>query len=318
MSRKPRIHYQGALYHVILRGNAQDDVFYDDVDRTRFCLLMQEGTERFGYRVHAFCLLDDHIHIAIQVGERPLSRIMQNLTFRYTQWFNRRHQRVGHLFQGRYKTNLVDVDSYLLQLVSYIHLNPVRAGIMKRPESYRWSSHRFYRGDDTLPWLTEGLVLARFADREGEARERFHRFVLGGLDSDAAKSEFSPAQSDGRLIGNESFIERVQEAEDGMKGTRITLDGIIDGVCKAYGIAQDELLAPGRGRLASEARSVIGLIVQEHPEITIAEAAKVFQRDSSTLSAGAARLRNRMNRDRTLHDRINDVKSKSQFAVSNA
>ncbi|MFH1185948.1 MAG: transposase [Chloroflexota bacterium] len=144
MARKPRIHYAGALHHVILRGNAGDDVFSDDVDRTKFCLLVQEGIERFEHRVHAFCLMGTHVHVALQVRERPLSRIMQNLTFRYTQWYNRRHARIGHLFHGRYKANLVDVDTYLVSLVRYIHLNPVRAGMVERPEDYRWSSHRFY------------------------------------------------------------------------------------------------------------------------------------------------------------------------------
>jgi len=316
MSRKPRIHYPGALYHVILRGNARDDVFYDDVDRTKFCLLIQETVERFGYRVHAFSCLDTHVHLAIQVWKRRLSSVMHNLTFRYTQWFNKRHQRVGHLFQGRYKANLADIESYLLQLVRYIHLNPVRAGMTTRPESFRWSSHRFYKGDNTLPWLSEGLVLGQFADREGEARDRFHRFVSGGLGIDTDRSEFSPALSDGRLIGDDGFMERVQEAEDGVRATQATLDEIIDGICRAYRIGRGELSAPGSERLTSEARSVIGLIVQEQPEITIAEAARSLNRDSSTLSAGAGR--SRMNRDRVFRDRIEDRIRKSQITVCNA
>lgn len=158
MARKARIHYPGALYHVILRGNAGEQVFSDDVDRTKFCLLVQEGIERFGHRVHAFCLMSTHVHLAVQVGDGALSRIMQNLAFRYTQWYNRRYGRIGHLFHGRYKANVVEVDSYLVSLVRYIHLNPVRAGMVDRPEEYGWSSHRFSMGAGEVPWLERGFV----------------------------------------------------------------------------------------------------------------------------------------------------------------
>jgi len=138
MPRKPRIHYPGALYHVMLRGNGGADVFLEDGDRYRFYLLLQEGVERFGFRIHAFCLMDYHIHLALQVGEISLSRIMQNLSFRYTQWINWRTKRKGHLFQGRYKAILIEEDEYLLQLVAYLHLNPVRAGMIDNPIDYRW------------------------------------------------------------------------------------------------------------------------------------------------------------------------------------
>ena len=113
MARKPRVHYIGALYHVMVRGNDGQNIFTDEEDRYRFYLFLQEGVEKFGHRIHAFCLMNNHVHLAIQVGEKPLSRIMQNLCFRYTQWFNSRQKRVGHLFQGRYKAIVVDADVYL-------------------------------------------------------------------------------------------------------------------------------------------------------------------------------------------------------------
>ena len=116
MARKPRVHYPTALYHVIMRGNARQDIFFDYEDRIRFYLLLQEGTEKYGHRIHAFCLMTNHVHLAIQVGDVSLSRIMQNLTFRYTKWINWRQNRSGHLFQGRYKAVLIDADSYLLEL----------------------------------------------------------------------------------------------------------------------------------------------------------------------------------------------------------
>ena len=119
-----------------------------------FYFLVQKSVEHFAYRIHAFCLMSNHVHLAIQVGNVSLSRILQNLSFRYTRWVNWRQNRMGHLFQGRYKAVLVDADTYLKELTRYIHLNPVRAGIVKDPEAYPWSGHRAYLELEVIPWLT--------------------------------------------------------------------------------------------------------------------------------------------------------------------
>ena len=158
MARKPRVHCPGALYHVMLRGNGGQEIFFSQEDRFRFYLLVQEDIERYGHKVHAFCLMTTHVHLAIQVGEIGLPRIIQNLAFRYTRWGNWRQSRTGHLFQGRYKAVLVDADTYLLELTRYIHLNPVRSGIVRIPEDYPWSGHRAYLGLETIPWLTTEWV----------------------------------------------------------------------------------------------------------------------------------------------------------------
>ena len=163
MPRKPRLHYPGACYHVILRGNSGQDIFIDKKDRSKFLFLLQEGIEKFKHRIHAYCLMTNHIHLAVQVGDIPLSRIIQNVSFRYTRYFNRRKNQVGHLFQGRYKAILIDVDSYLLKLVRYIHNNPVRAGMVKSPGQYSWSSHGAYLGRASIPWLITDWILSQFA-----------------------------------------------------------------------------------------------------------------------------------------------------------
>jgi len=151
MARKPRLHVPGGLYHVILRGNARQDIFFAPRDRTLFYELLQEGVTRFGYRVHAFCLMTNHVHLALQTGDQVLSAGMQNLSFRYARYANQRLDRVGHLFQGRFKAFLVDQDAYGLALVRYIHLNPVRARLVSQAAAYPWSSHRAYLGDQKLP-----------------------------------------------------------------------------------------------------------------------------------------------------------------------
>jgi len=120
----------------MLRGNGGQDIFFSPEDRYRLFLLIQGGLERFRHRVHAFCLMNNHIHLAVQVSDISLSRIVQNLSFRYTRWVNSQQKRMGHLFQGRHKAVLVGRDNYLLELVRYIHLNPVRTGLVMRAEDY--------------------------------------------------------------------------------------------------------------------------------------------------------------------------------------
>ncbi|MEA3348840.1 MAG: transposase [Pseudomonadota bacterium] len=191
MAREPRIHYPGALYHVMLRGNGGQDIFLSDSDRTRFFLLIQEGVHRFGNRIHTFCFMDNHIHLAIQVADIPLSKIIQNISLRYTRWINDKCRKTGHLFQGRYKALLVDQDSYLLELVRYIHLNPIRAGLVKHPKNYKWSGHNCYLGEEKLTWLTTGWVLGQFGEDITTARHGFARFVNEGIGLLATQLETS-------------------------------------------------------------------------------------------------------------------------------
>ena len=120
MARKPRIHYPGAVYHVILRGNAGQPIFFDDRDRYRLYLIVQFVVEKFGCRVHGFCFMTNHAHFVLQTGDISLSRIMQNLSLRYTKWINYTQSRTGHVFQGRYKALLLDADIYLMELVRYV------------------------------------------------------------------------------------------------------------------------------------------------------------------------------------------------------
>ncbi len=163
MARKPRIHLPGGFYHVVLRGNGGQDIFFSAEDRNHFFLLMQRGISRYGHRVHGFCCMTNHVHLLIQVADEPLSKIMQNLSFRYTRWINKHQKRMCHLFQGRFKAILIDADEHLLELIRYIHLNPVRAGLVKQVDDYVWSSHHAYMGKETLPWLTTDWVYGYFS-----------------------------------------------------------------------------------------------------------------------------------------------------------
>src|SRR5262245_45941406 len=153
MARPLRINFAGAFYHVIVRGNEQRAVFRTDRDRFDYLDRLAHYSAKFGFRLLACCLMGDHVHLAIETGEASLSKIMACLQSSYTQAFNRRHRRVGHLFQGRYKAFLIEKDRYALALLRYVHENPVKAGIVAAPEEYRWSSDRHYRRGKDLEWL---------------------------------------------------------------------------------------------------------------------------------------------------------------------
>ncbi len=151
MARKTLIHTPGGLYHGTLHGNSGQEIFFPAKTTAVFIYLMQEGTERFRYRVHGFCCMTNHLHLVLQVSDSPLSQGLKNPSFRYIQWINRRHDRRGHLFQWHYKALLVNGDSYLLVLVRYVHLNQVHCGLVIDPVDYPWSSHHAYFGQEILP-----------------------------------------------------------------------------------------------------------------------------------------------------------------------
>jgi putative transposase len=294
MARKPRLHYIGAVYHVMVRGNSGQNIFVDKKDRYRFYLFLQEGVEKFGHRIHAFCLMNNHVHLATQVGDKPLSRIMQALCFRYTQWVNSRQKRVGHLFQGRYKAIVVDADAYLVELVRYIHLNPVRAKLVKNPENYPWTGHRAYMGLEQLPWLTTEWVLSQFAQRLKTSRTRYGEFVHFGI-NEGHRQEFHKGTIGGRLLGDDNFVERAYEKSEQCEEKSETLDEIIERVGKEYGLTEEEMSARGRQRYPAEARAMIAYLVREVTGLSMTELGRRMKRDVSTLSLAADKIMRRSN-----------------------
>ena len=308
MSRKPRIHISGGVYHVMLRGNAGQEIFFDDEDRCHFYLLLQEGVSRFGHRIHGFCLMGNHVHLAVQVGEESLSKIMQNLSFRYTRWVNRKQKRVGHLFQGRYKSILVDKDSYLLELVRYIHLNPVRAKMVRQPSAFPWSGHRCYLGKDALPWLHTEWVLGQFGKRINTCRKRYEEFVRAGQ-GEGHREEFHGGGDDQRILGNDRFAENMLGTEvlQPYKRKQVEFHDLIRRVCIEYRLKEEDLTSSSRNRYASEARLVIGWLALKSDNITLTEVAKHFGRDVTTVSRGVNRLEEKIKKIKSFEKTMDEL-----------
>lgn len=306
MPRKPRIHYTGAVYHVILRGNAGQPVFFGDGDRLRLYLFLQESVDRFGYRIHGFCFMTNHVHLIVQVADMPLSVIMQNLALRFTKWINYTQRRTGHIFQGRYKALLLDADAYLLELVRYVHLNPVRAGMVKFPEEYPWSGHHAYLGSETLPWLTTEWVLSLLGRDTDSAQKAYRRFVDEGI-GEEKRIEFHCGTCEGRILGDDEFADNALNKSDQPRSREWTLQDVAASVCRRYGITLEQLRAPGKARPFSEARALAAVIVLEAPHLFLTELGKLVNRDVSALGKAAQRIRPQLQADARLAEDLETI-----------
>ncbi len=207
MARPLRIEYPGALYHVTSRGDRQEPIFDDDRDRTAFLNVLGEVVSRFRWQCHAYCLMGNHYHLMIETPGGDLSKGMRQLNGVFTQWSNRRHQRSGHLFQGRYKAILVDRDTYFLELARYIVLNPVRARMVKHPRQWPWSSYGAMTGKSAAPaWLTIDVLLAEFGRSRRSARRKYQQFVEEGMGKESIWKDLR-----GQIyLGDEDFVEQMR------------------------------------------------------------------------------------------------------------
>lgn len=207
MARPLRIEFAGALYHVTSRGDGQDDIYLEDADRELWLDVLDQVCERFNWVIHAYCLMNNHYHLLIETPNGNLAKGMRQLNGVYTQRFNRVHNRVGHVFQGRYKAILVQKDAYLLELSRYIVLNPIRARIIRTARDWPWSNYRATAGMVPAPkWLETDWILTTFARRKKDAQNAYRQFVAEG------KNQTSPwNQLKNQIyLGSETFVKNMQ------------------------------------------------------------------------------------------------------------
>ncbi|HEV8657416.1 MAG TPA: transposase [Thermoanaerobaculia bacterium] len=209
MSRPLRLEFPGSLWHITARGNEKRCIFFDDDDRRHFIELLGEAVRRFHWILTAYVLMSNHYHAVVELTENSLSRGMKWLNGAYAQWLNLRHDRVGHLFQDRFKSFLIQKEKYFLEVLRYVVLNPVRAQIIARPEEYAWSSHRAILGQIEAPsWLAVDEVLGHFGQGRAAARAQYERFVEEGICSSRRPWDDLVGQI---YLGNESWIEDIRD-----------------------------------------------------------------------------------------------------------
>ena len=255
MARPLRIQFPDAWYHVMSRGRRGDLIFRDKGDYYAFIDLLKDCIEMWNIRVVAYCLMGTHYHILLQTPDANLSRCMRHINGVYTQYFNRSHRLDGHLFRGRYKSILVDSDAYLLELLRYIHRNPVEAGMVDRLESYQWSSHKGYLSrSEKWNWLHKDYVLKIFSNEINEALRRYRTFVNKEIPEEINRILGSKKWPS--VIGKEGFINWVKDnffvqkrhAEvPESKSLAPDSEKIKGAVCRSYDISEEDLLISRRG-----------------------------------------------------------------------
>jgi REP element-mobilizing transposase RayT len=212
MARRPRLEFEGAFYHVLTRGNQKQEIFRDKQDFWKYLDILGDYKSRYPYLLFGYVLMPNHVHLLIETGKTPLSKILQGINLRYTMHFNWKHKTVGHLFQGRYKAVLCDREEYLLNLIKYVHNNPVRARLAKDADGYPWSSHRLF-----LKPRTKGIVdtipALRHFSEDWEQAVRIYRKFMGeeGLSKRELERTF-----DQRILGDDEFVGRILDNEQGM------------------------------------------------------------------------------------------------------
>jgi REP element-mobilizing transposase RayT len=313
MARPLRIQYPHAVYHVTARGNERNAIVRDDIDRDRFVQTVAEMVEHYRVVCHAWVLMDNHYHLLIETPDPNLSRAIRHLNGVYTQAFNRRHHRVGHLFQGRFKAILVDKETYLLELCRYVVLNPVRAGMVKHPHTWRWSSYRGTVGTAPSPsWLSVDWLLGQMADQQHRAREVYRRFVNEGI-----KRPESPwTKLSGQIyLGSEAFLKKVQTRLEARKDSEVPrvhrhpvipkLEDLLDWVGRAYGEKVEEMVKSTRR--PGEARQVAIYLARRVAGLDLRRIAKSFGMGYTGVSRRVGKIARRIEKDKSLSKRVSEI-----------
>jgi len=252
MARPLRIEYEGAYYHVTSRGNERKKIFYANSDYDKFKTYLKDAQDKYGYLLHCYVLMSNHYHLLIETPNANMSKVMHFINGSYTNYINRRRGRSGHLFQGRYKAILVERDRYLLELSRYIHLNPVRAGLVKRPKDYPYSSYRGFIRVEGRNFVSCDLIWEMISREKGEASRKYKDFVEGGM----RKSPSSPLKDiyGGAILGSKRFIrealgrlkdEILQKKEVSHRKelkASYGYENVIRGICEHLNMTRDEVM----------------------------------------------------------------------------
>lgn len=311
MPRAPRLEYEGAFYHVISRGNRQQPIFHQKADYQKFLDRLQTEVARCHFHLYAYVLMPNHFHLLLEQEDLPLSRFMQVLLTGHARWHNQRYQQHGHLFQGRYRALLCDKESYLLELTRYIHLNPVRAKIAKKPETYSWSSYRAYLGREAGKALETGLVLGMLDKREARARRLYERFVLDALGTGSRPEFYSATEQ--LFLGDNDFVEdskrryRAIAKIQSSPSQNVTMQEVLEATCQITGIAVPVLVGRTEGEAEKRAREIAVNIARGCFAFPLTQVATALNRRPNTISVMAKKLAEQSQKNRGLQSILEKI-----------
>ncbi|MDO8446576.1 MAG: transposase [Deltaproteobacteria bacterium] len=287
MARKPRIEYEGALYHVITRGNQKQKIFKESLDYRKFLDNISAYKQRYHFRIYAYVLMTNHVHLLIETQEVPLSKILQGINQSYTMYYNHKYKTVGHLFQGRYKAILCDRDRYLLTLLKYIHYNPLRAQIVETLDNYPWSSYKVYFTEENRSDIIDTKqVLALFSENKVIAQKQYKAFMNDGV---PVEKDDIYATIDHRVLGDDQFIENTALKYGGFikkerRKKEFTLSKIGRTLEKRYHVSLEDMQSWRRTSQILTVRRLFSLIAKEYG-YTGREIAAYLQKDPAAVTA---------------------------------
>ncbi len=315
MARPLRIQYRGAFYHVTARGNERKKIFLNTTDYNKFREYVKHSQEKHRFILHAYVLMSNHIHLLIETPEGNLSRVIHTIISSYSTYFNKKRQRSGHLFQGRYKAILIEKDSYLLELSRYIHLNPVKANMAERPEEYPFSSYRSYVASESDAIVARDLILSMISTEKKKAPSLYRAFVEQGL-TEEIKNPFSKVYG-GMILGTKQFIqdslkklapETLHKKDVSARRqlhASLSLEEVVHLICSMLHISAKEI----HGK-HNRIRSFVITILKKQTSYTNSEIGQFFGELSySAVSKIVERFEGELNADKELRKKYEKIKT---------
>jgi len=305
ITRSLRIEFPGAFYHVTSRGNERRNIFRTAGDRERFLDYLGSATTRYGAIIHAYCLMSNHYHLLVETPRANLSQIMRHINGAYTTYFNVKRTRAGHLLQGRYKAILVEADEYAEELSRYMHLNPVRAGIVARPELYRWSSYLSYIGKTPQPeWLKRDFILGFFGAAISGAKKSYQEYVEDVLGKDY-DSPFSGTVAY-TILGGADFIQRIITEHVEGKGQSSEMPAVRS-LNRRLGIEEILLQTQKTVGETSDTRDVAIYLCHRYTGEKLKKIGERFGLTDSGVSKASWRMNNRLKEDTALLEKVREA-----------
>lgn len=316
MTRRRRIEFSGALYHIFARGNNKQVIFRDEQDYKVYINLLKKYQHRYRFILYAYTLMPNHLHLLIETSVIPLSKIMQGLQQSYTAYFHKKYKTGGHLFQGRYKAILCEKESYLLELVRYIHLNPVRGSLVQIPDYYAWSSHQVYIGKLNQSFVREDIVFKMFSKNEASAKNIYRQFINERLDKRNTDEFYKVI--DQSFLGTNEFVKRAEKVvEDKIRSQmeeinhnmqfikdqssikKKSLSSILEIISKAVEISPESILSSSRSSKISDVRALFVFVSSRYAGISNESLAVFLGRSNSSISNMIRKIENKAEKDRS-------------------
>jgi REP element-mobilizing transposase RayT len=304
------------MYHIIARGNDRQVLFRVGADYREYLSRLGAGLRRCEIRCHAYCLMPNHVHLLLEPAAVPVSRLLQGVQGAFAQYLNRRYRRAGHRFLGRFRAILCEKESYSLELIRYLHLNPVRAGLTRSPEAWPWSSHRAYLGNpaEEVP-IDSRDILEQFHRDPLKARKAYARFVQEGLGM-GHREEFYELWEQ-RVLGNQAFAEKALTPRRKAPGLpiRVPVLHIVRAVAQELGIPAERIATASRARGPARARAFVAYLARELAKFPLTLVAREIRRDPATLSHAVRRLEGALTHTPDLRDRVDRIARRLRRSV---